>query len=270
MLHTPSALNPAEKPDDAPAGPHRGGASVVENIFDVLRCFTTERPLVGVTEIAEQVGLHKSSVSRLLATLEQQRIVERDERSRKFTLGLGLISIAAPLLANLDVRRVANASLWKLAEETAETVVLSIWDEGEAVSVEQIPSTHRVKHTSDLGSRYRAALNSTVQVFLAYGSPERTHELVSSGQVFLPSHLTAEAYLRRLEGCREHGYAVNYGELAEDEVGVAAPVFDHTGKVVAAVMIAAPKYRVSQEHLAELVRCCKRAAENISTRLGHS
>ena len=270
MLHTPSELSPAEKSDVTASGSQRSGASVVENIFDVLRCFTTERPLVGVTEIAEQVGLHKSSVSRLLATLEQQRIVERDERSRKFTLGLGLISIAAPLLANLDVRRVAHASLRQLAEETAETVVLSIWDEGEAVSVEQIPSTHRVKHTSDLGSRYRAALNSTVQVFLAYGSPERTRELVSTGQVLLPPGLSAEAYLQRLEECRAHRYAVNYGELAEDEVGVAAPLFDHTGEVVAAVMIAAPKYRVSKDRLAELVDRCTRTAENISTRLGQS
>lgn len=77
------------------------GQSVILTVIEVLRCFTVEQPLQGVTE----VGLRKSSVSRLLATREQEDIVERDETSRKFRLGLGLISVAGPLLANLDVRR---------------------------------------------------------------------------------------------------------------------------------------------------------------------
>lgn len=83
------------------------GASVIVNVIDVLRCFTVERQLVGVTEIAAEVGLHKSSVSRILATLVQERMVERDEPTRKFRLGLGLIAIAGPLLANLNVRQAA-------------------------------------------------------------------------------------------------------------------------------------------------------------------
>ncbi|MDQ0092305.1 IclR family transcriptional regulator [Paeniglutamicibacter psychrophenolicus] len=246
------------------------GASVIVNVIDVLRCFTVEQPVVGVTEIAARVGLHKSSVSRILATLEQERIVARDETTRKYSLGLGLIAVAGPLLANLDVRRVSFPFLEELARETGETAVLTIWDGLESVSVEQIPSFHQVKHTSAMGSRYNTALSASMQVFLAHEQPGRAAALLESGTVVLPENTAAarSAYLKRLEAVGRRGYAANHGETSPDEVGVAAPVFDHRGAVVASAMIAAPYYRVTEEQLHQLGAACVRAARQISLRLG--
>ncbi len=254
---------------ETPAAEPRG-ASVIVNVIDVLRCFTVEHPVLGVTEIAAQVGLHKSSVSRILVTLEQERIVARDEATRKYSLGLGLIAVAGPLLANLDVRRVSFPFLNELARDTGETAVLTIWDGLESVSVEQIPSIHQVKHTSAMGSRYNTALSASVQVFLAHEDAGRAAALLESGTVVLPES-TAGAradYLARLEAVRRRGYAANHGETSPDEVGVAAPVFDHRGTVVASAMIAAPYYRVSEEQLHQLGAACMRAARQISLRLG--
>ena len=244
------------------------GASVIVNVLDVLRCFTVERPVVGVTEIAAEVGLHKSSISRILTTLEQERVVERDEETRKYRLGLGLIAIAGPLLANLDVRRVAYPVLQDLSAQTGESAVLNIWEGSESVSIEQIASARLVKHTSALGSRYRTGLSATVQVFLSHQAQQVTCELRASGQLQLPADLSDEDYLTRLEVARQRGYAVNYGETSEDEVGVAAPVFDHRGDVVACVMLAAPRYRITPEVLDELCSQCARAARQVSVRLG--
>ncbi|MDO2933986.1 IclR family transcriptional regulator [Paeniglutamicibacter sulfureus] len=248
------------------------GASVIVNVIDVLRCFTVEHPVLGVTEIAAQVGLHKSSISRILATLEQERIVARDEATRKYSLGLGLIAVAGPLLANLDVRRVSYPFLAELARDTGETAVLTIWDGIESVSVEQIPSLHQVKHTSAMGSRYNTALSASVQVFLAHEDAERAAALLEAGTVVLPENTasTRAAYLKRLEEVRVRGYAANYGETSGEEVGVAAPIFDHRGTVVACALVAAPYYRVSQEQLAALGADCVRAARQISMRLGAS
>lgn len=256
---------------ETPAAEPRG-ASVIVNVIDVLRCFTVEHPVLGVTDIAAQVGLHKSSISRILATLEQERIVARDEATRKYSLGLGLIAVAGPLLANLDVRRVSFPFLEELALDTGETAVLTIWDGIESVSVEQIPSSHQVKHTSAMGSRYNTALSASVQVFLAHEDAERAAALLESGTVVLPENTTGAraAYLERLEQVRQRGYAANHGETSPDEVGVAAPIFDHRGAVVASAMIAAPYYRVSQEQLVELGAACVRAARQVSTRLGAS
>ncbi|MNW23949.1 HTH-type transcriptional regulator KipR [compost metagenome] len=244
------------------------GASVIVNVLDVLRCFTVERPLVGVTEIAEQVGLHKSSVSRILATLEQERVVDRDAETRKYRLGVGLIAIAGPLLANLDVRQVAYPILEDLREATGETAVLNIWDGNESISVEQLPSTHLVKHTSVMGSRYRSGLSATVQVFLANEDPARRAELISNGEIDLAGTAPAE-YQARLDLVRERGYAVNYGETSAEEVGVAAGILDHRGELVACAMTAAPFYRIGADELEQLCSSTRTAARRISTRLGY-
>lgn len=245
------------------------GNSVIVNVIDVLRCFTVQNPTAGVTEIADQVGLHKSSISRILATLEAERVVERDEQTRKFRLGTGLIAIAGPLLANLDVRRIAYPLLKELAQETGETAVLNIWDGAESVSVEQIASPHHVKHTSAMGSRYRTGMSATIQMFLAHEPVEVARELLTSSRIELDGPLNIAEYLELLDKTRARGYAVNYGQTSKDEVGVAAPVFDHRGAVVACVMIAAPYYRVSLEVLDSLVQQCVQSARRISVRMGY-
>jgi IclR family transcriptional regulator, acetate operon repressor len=245
-------------------------ASVLLNAIEVLRCFTVEQPLQGVTEIAAKVGLHKSTVSRILATLEQEDLVERDQPSRRFRLGLGLISVAGPLLADLDERRAAYPVLQELAEATGETSALMVWNNNETVCVEQVPSRRQVKHTSPLGTRYNTAWSASIQIFLAQEGPEKARNLITAGQINLPSPTGAniEKYLRRLNTVTSQGYAINYGETSPDEVGVAAPVFDHRGAATAAVMVAAPRYRISKELLQTLAEACRSASRQVTLKLG--
>ena len=261
---------------DAPGPSARGSdsetrsASVILNVIEVLRCFTADRPLQGVTEIAARVGLHKSSVSRILATLEQIDIVERDGESRKFRLGLGLIAVAGPLLANLDVRRLALPLLQDLSTATGETIALMVWSGYEAVTVEQVPSERQIKHVAPLGTRYGDATSASVQVFLAAMPAEQVRALLLSGLPSIPADGAdgIDGYLARLTACAERGYAVNFGETSPEEVGIAAPVRDHRGEVVAAVVLAAPFYRIDESAVPELGAACARAAAQISTRMG--
>src|SRR5919205_349456 len=199
--------------------------------------FGPEHNILGVSEIAGKVGLHKSTVSRILATLELEDLVERDPTTRRFRLGLGIIALAGPLLADLDVRRVAYPVLQDLSRRTGETAALMVWDGGEAVCVEQVPSSHQVKHTTPLGTRYNTAASSSVQVFLAQLDPFAVRSLLMKGVVDHPGLTEAalDGYLVRLREIAEQGYAVNYGETSFEEVGVAAPVLDHRGEPVAAV-----------------------------------
>jgi DNA-binding IclR family transcriptional regulator len=248
------------------------GSSPISNAIAVLRCFSVDEPLIGVTDIAARVGLHKSSVSRILATLESEGLVERDEPTRRYRLGLGLIAVAGPLLADLDERRVAYPVLRDLTERTGETSALLKWNGHEAVSVEQIPSPHQVKHTTTLGTRYSTALSASVQVFLAAEQPERARALLRAGTVALAETDDAglDAFARRLAEVSQRGYALNYGETSVEEVGVSAPVFDHRGDVVAAVLVSAPRFRISPEHLQVLGEACAQAARDITRRLGGS
>ncbi|MBT8163548.1 MULTISPECIES: IclR family transcriptional regulator [Arthrobacter] len=244
--------------------------SVIVNAIAVLRSFTAEEPLLGVTEIAGRIGLHKSTVSRILATFEQEHLVERDDDSRRFRLGLGMIALAGPLLAELEERRVAYPVLRELTERTGETSALMVWNGGESMCVEQIASRHQVKHLAPLGARYNEALSSSVQVFLAAEDADRVRRLLNSGSVTLPGldEEAVEGYLLRLKDSAERGWFANFGETSIDEVGVASPVFDHRGDVVASVLIAAPKFRVSQDSLTSLGEACLEASRKITTRLG--
>jgi IclR family acetate operon transcriptional repressor len=246
------------------------GASVVVNAIAVLRTFTADEPLLGVTEIANRVGMHKSSVSRILATLEQENLVERDPETRRFRLGLGLIAVAGPLLAEMEERRVAYPVLRRLTEQTGETSALMLWNGDEAICVEQIASHHQIKHTTPLGARYRDAMSASVQVFLSTLPAERVRELLRSGTITFPGMDDAglTAYEARLQEVAGRGWAENYGESSMDEVGVAAPVFDHRGDVVAVVLIPAPRFRVSRERLEGLAESCVAAAAQVTTRLG--
>ncbi|HAG60377.1 MAG TPA: IclR family transcriptional regulator [Arthrobacter bacterium] len=246
------------------------GASVIVNAIAVLRSFTADEPLLGVTEIANRIGLHKSTVSRILATFEQENLVERDADTRRFRLGLGLIAVAGPLLAELEERRVAYQVLRELTELTGETSALMMWEGNESICVEQIASRHQIKHTTPLGARYSDALSSSVQVFLATESEDRVRSLLRSGAITYPGldEASLEDYLLRLKDDTSRGWAVNYGESSLDEVGVAAPVYDHRGDVVAAVLIAAPRFRVSKERLQVLGESCMTAADKVTARLG--
>lgn len=246
------------------------GISVLRNGIAVLRAFSVGEPLLGVTEIAERIGLHKSTVSRILATLELEDLVERDVTTRRFRLGPGIIGMAGPLLADLDVRRVAYPVLLELSHRTGETAALMVWDGSEAICVEQVPSRHQVKHSTPLGTRYDTTASSSVQVFLAELDEDAVRAMVRRGTLAMPGHddVMLDAYAARLQQVRERGYAVNYGETDVAEVGIAAPVRDHRGLAVAAVLLSAPRFRVSPDAVAALADASAAAAADVTKRLG--
>ena len=248
----------------------RTGTSALRNGIQVLKAFSREEPSLGVTEISRRVGLHKSTVSRILATLEDNALVERHPDSDRFQLGVGVIELASPMLANLDVRRLARPFLEDLAQATGETSGLVIWNEEAAVVVEQVASPRRVKHTIPLGTQFRGHANASVKVFLAEASPEEVQRRIDRGLERYTERTVVDSreYLKDLQGVRELGRAVNDGEVSLEEVGISAPVRDHRDRAVAAVLMAAARYRTPPEKAEELSLQVKRTAADVSVRLG--
>ncbi len=248
----------------------RTGSSALLHGIRVLQAFSREEPILGVSEIARRVGLHKSTVSRILATLEQANLVERHPTSGRFRLGVGVIALAGPMLANLDVRRVARPFLEDLTRRTGETTGLFVWSEGAAISVEQVASPRSVKHTTPLGTQFREHASASVKVFMADAPPEEVQRLIGRGLKRYSEHTVVdpEEYLAVLQRVRELGYAVNAGETSPEETGVAAPVRDHRDRTIAAVLLSAPYYRTPPERIRELGELVKRTATDISKRLG--
>lgn len=247
----------------------RPSASVLLNGLRVLESFSLSEPVLGVTEIARKVDLHKSSVSRILATLEKAGYVERDAGTGRFRLGLGLIALTGPLLANLDVRRVAQPELVELTRRTGETTALMVWNGHESVVVEQVQSPKEVKHTASVGTRYDTYQSASVQVFLAEMPSADVQRLFERRFLVGPdTPEAAQVYLDELGDARDRGYSVNDGRTSLEEVGIAAPVHDHRGVLVGAILLSAPRFRVPPAMLDQLGNAVADAARQVTLRLG--
>lgn len=257
----------APVPHGSEAGNGRGPLLSLLNAVSVLESFSVSSPLLGVNEIARRVDLHKSTVSRILSTLQHVDLVERDEQSGRFRLGIGVIGLAGPLLANLDVRRIAYPELEKLVELTGETAALALWSGHESIVVEQLPSPRQVKHTTPLGARFSKAASSSVQVFLAEQPESEVRRLLRQGLVS-PGAGTEDELFERLEAVRGQGFALNDGETDPEELSVSAPIRDHRQGVVGAILLSVPRSRGTPFLVRDFTRRVRDTAAQVSARLG--
>ena len=238
--------------------------------MEILRCLASDPPLVGVSEIASVVGLHKSSVSRMIATLEEADLVERDAESRRIRLGRGLLGLVAPLLPAVRVVDAALPQLVDLAQRCGETISISVWDGAGAVNLEQVLGGKAVKHYAARGSRNPAHATASGKLLLAFTAADRTDRVVRRElRRFTPRTIcTRSALLTEIAAIRRQGYAVNEGEWSVDVGAVAAPVRNDKGIVVAAITATVPMYRFAATNRRTLVEQVRDTADRVSTRLG--
>ncbi|NJD59464.1 MAG: IclR family transcriptional regulator [Anaerolineae bacterium] len=140
----------------------------VERALDILLCFRTDRSSLSLTEIAEQVGMNKSTIHRLLATLESKHFIIRDKATGMYQLGYLFVELASIILQDLDLRQLAKPYLQQLSDRSGETVDLAILSDGHVVYLQVIESTQRVKIAAAVGERLPATCTATGKAFLAY------------------------------------------------------------------------------------------------------
>ncbi|GAB2902135.1 IclR family transcriptional regulator [Neomicrococcus lactis] len=259
----------SEKPRPKGEQP-QGAAAALFNGLRALEAFSIETPVLGVTEIANKINLHKSTVSRILTGLTEAGYVQRDFETGRYRLGLGVIALSGPLLADLDVRRAALPYLEELSEQTQETSAISVWNGSSAIVVEQVPSTHQVKHSAPIGTRYSKLDSSSVRVFLSELPEDKISELLENGVITQSDHAFFSGEpLKHLGEVREAGVAINDGYTTDEEFGVSAPVRDFRGTIVGCITVSAPRSRVHKQKAAEtLVTSVINAAARVSARLG--
>ena len=243
----------------------------VRHALDILRCLASDTPLLGVSEIASLVGLHKSSVSRMIATLEEDDVVERDAATRRIRLGPGLLGLVAPVLAPVRAVEAALPLLVDLAQRSGETISISVWDGAGAVNLEQVLGGKAVKHYAARGSRNPAHASASGKLLLAF-APSATIERVLRRELrrFTPRTIcTRTALLAEIAAIRRQGFAINEGELSADVGAVATPVRNASGIVVAAITATVPMYRFATPGRRSLIEQVRDTAERASARLGY-
>ncbi|PPK70830.1 IclR family transcriptional regulator [Actinokineospora auranticolor] len=221
-------------------------------------------------QLAVSAGVHKTTVLRLLRTLESHRFVQRDD-ARHYRLGTALFDLANRALDDRDVRKAAEPALRELNELTGHTVHLASYEGGEVVYIDKYESRHHVRMYSRVGKRAALHCTAVAKVLVASFPPARRAE-VAEGITYTPmtanTITSAEEYLAELERVEARGYALDNSEHEDFIHCVAAPVRGQRGEVLAAVSVSVPKILLDLEGLMALIPDLKLAADKASIACG--
>jgi len=244
-------------------------------VQSIKRSFALLRALalgpVGVTELAERVDLPKSTVARLLASLEEEQAVEQTEAGGEYRLGSGLIDLAGSAPRGRNLVAAARPHLLELAESLDEVAGLSIIDGGQVYYLDQTESSSNIQVRDWTGEHAPLHAVPSGLVILAH-QPERfiADYLAGPLEHCTSWTMTDPGELRdRLEQIRSIGYAWVYEEFAEDLNSVAAPVFEDDGRVEAALHVHGPAYRFpnpddTHDHGMAVIEAARRLSQQLS------
>ncbi len=224
----------------------------------------------GVSELARRLGLHKSTASRLLATLERRGLVEQDEGSGKYRLGLVVIRLAEHAERTLDLRTIALPELEHLARVTRETVTLGVAEADACLTVVQVAGPNMVACPDWTGRTTPLHCVAPGKVLLAAMAEREVLRIARPG---LPARTDRtitglEPLLEELARIRRRGFATAFSEWIEGTNGMAVPVADAHGRVIASIGVWGPAFRVTPGRVAEIVTSMREAAVAVTTRLG--
>jgi DNA-binding IclR family transcriptional regulator len=217
-------------------------------------------------QVAEALGVHKSTALRLLRTLHEHGLVYRQEDQR-YRLGARLFALAQEAVENLDIREIAHPHLVRLNEETGHTVHLAVHEEGEVLYIDKVDSRYPVRMYSRIGRPVAITVAAVAKLLLAdLPEPERRALAAKLDYpMYTPRSIpNAAAFLQELATVREQGWATDLGGHEESINCVAAPVRGADGRVVAAMSVSAPNVVVTADELLTLLPLVRRTADAIS------
>jgi len=224
----------------------------------------------GVSELARELELTKSNVHRLLTTLLAQGYVRKLADNSAYELTSKIWEIGSQVHSRLDVIKVAREAMVKLERETGESVHLSILDGREVVYVDKLDGSHPIKAYTTIGGRAPVWCVATGKALLAFAPASVVEDVASSLTSFTePTIVTRKDLVEELESIRRSGYAVNNGEWRDGVAGLAAPVRNSSGNVVAAIGISGPAIRFRQKDIKARAIATVDAALEVSAALGY-
>ncbi|SDM71566.1 transcriptional regulator, IclR family [Fictibacillus solisalsi] len=245
----------------------------VSRALDIITLVSLKKGGMGVTEIAKQIDINKSSVYRILSTLVLYGYIEQDQETGRYKLGYKFLEVSSKLLESIDLRAEAKPFLQELEDETNEVVHLVVFDQGEVVYIEKLDGNETLRmhskvgkrapmHCTSVGKAILASLpaSEVVEILQRKGMPRHTDKTITDKDLFL----------EELNQVRQRGYAL---DLEENETGItciAVPIYDHLGMVVGAVSISGPTLRMTNERLEQLKPRMQKISKQLSARLGYT
>jgi DNA-binding IclR family transcriptional regulator len=241
-----------------------------DRVLRVLELFNAGERNLSLSEIADRMSLPKSSVHRLLSTLLAHGFIERDPSTRRYRLGIKLFEIGSLVIHERGLHAAAHPVVEELAVSTGETCHLAVLSGTDAVYVYKIDGASTIIMSSRVGGRAPCYCTSIGKVLVAWSGEEIFQQVVRGGfHAFTGNTIRDEGWFAaELERVRSDGYALDLEEYQPGLCCIAAPVRDHSGRVLATLGLAGPSSRLSEQRLRQLAAPLTTAAQALSRNLG--
>ncbi|AHD04610.1 IclR family transcriptional regulator [Paenibacillus larvae] len=225
---------------------HKLTVRSVERALDILLCFRDSSELT-LTEISNQAGLHKSTVHRLLASLEGKGFLLRDSSGDKYRLGFSVWELSANLSQGDDISMLLLPEMEWLRDQVGETISIYVRDGKERVRIQAVQSKHAIRRVAPVGARMPLYVGASSKVLVAFGDEALQVELAHDARSSVG--LDPTAFLKQLAETREQGFATSMEEREPGAAALSAPILNRSGKLVAALAISGPISRLTPEQM---------------------
>lgn len=244
----------------------------IDRLVNILHCFTGDKTVWSLSELSVRLGLPKSTLHRFLVGLERHDILRRDENG-KWLLGHQLFIWGSLAVESTGLRQVAATIMRELADRTGETVLLTEYRNGDVICIEKIETSHSVRLAMNVGAVRAPHAGASSKVLLAFLPEAEMNRVINvrglprlcTRTITEPAALQAE-----LTQIRELDYAKSYEETDVGAWGIATPIRNWRGEVVAGLGIAGPTVRYSEQQMQDYVQFCRDAAARISALFGYN
>lgn len=248
----------------------KDSSSSVDRVLSIMDLISKEGNGVNLSAISKELNIPKTTVFRLLEKLTGRGYLTYEEKTEKYSIGIEAIIMSMTALTNMNVVEISIPYLKELALNTEETAFLGVYNEGEIIYLYKEEGTRSIVMTSQLGSKRSVHSTGLGKAILSGFPIEHVTEILKEkGMKRMTKNTitTPNDYLKELTDVRLNGYAMDNEELEEGLGCYAAPIYNYSGKVVAAICVSGPIDRVVQNKEI-LIKELLEAVDHISKRMG--
>lgn len=239
----------------------------VDRALDILLCFSRAEGGLTLSDIARQVNLHKSTVYRLLTSLQAKGFVRKEVNSDHYLLGWSVLELLSSLHQSDELSALALPEMTRLRDLTGETVSLYARSATDRVRIQSVESHQPVRNVGTIGRRYPLYIGASGKVLLAYAQADVIDTILHTNTI--PEDFNPQELREQLEAVRQDGYAISIQERDISAAALAVPVFGRNQQITASLAVSGPVSRFTPARMLETAEVVKRSASFITKLLSH-
>lgn len=241
----------------------------IDRAIQVLKCFSEQKKELKLTEIADEIGLSKSTVHGIVSSLKYHGLLDQDEATQKYSLGLYLMVLGETVSKSLNIRNITSPVIQDVCNIVNETVHIGKLDGSDVIYVDKIESMQSMRIFTNIGAKNPSYCTGVGKSMLAYLDEETVLSLFPDKLESKTTNTITDKseLIKELKKIRENGYCLDNEEYVEGLICVAAPIFDYSGKIKYAISVSGPTVRMTEDKIYETIEVVKNAAKKISYKL---